>query len=147
MEYFHDLKHLPSQSVIFLDIDGTFTGEGSWDVSEEAFEALKSLKKRNEIYLCSNGKNEARKAHFAKVLGVNQLKTQLRKPDKNIASLVENEKNKPLVVMGNLAFKDGRFAKKIGAQFIKVKTLLGPDDTLFSRFIYWVDDHLLLPLL
>ena len=147
MEYFHELKHLPTHAIIFLDIDGTFTGEGSWDISKEAVDMLELLKKTNKIHLCSNGKNEARKAHFAKVLRVPLLKTHLRKPDKAIVSLVQNKENQPLVVIGNLAFKDGRFAKNSGAQFIKVKTLLGPDDTLFSRFIYWIDDHLILPLL
>ena len=147
MEYFHDLKHFPTHSIVFLDIDGTFTGEGSWEVSETALEAIKRLKKTNEVYLCSNGKNEKRKAHFAKVVDVPLLKTSLRKPNKEIVLLVPNKSDKPLVVIGNLAFKDGRLAKNSGAQFIKVKTLLGPDDTLFSRFIYWIDDHLILPLL
>lgn len=147
MEYFHDLKQFPSQSLVFLDIDGTFTGEGSWEVSKTALEAIVRLKKTNKVYLCSNGKSEKRKAHFAKAVDVPLLKTNLRKPNKKIATLVVNESNKPLVVIGNLAFKDGRFAKNTSAQFIKVKTLLGPDDTLFSRFIYWIDDHFILPLL
>lgn len=147
MKYFHDLNQFPSKAIVFLDIDGTFVGEGSWEISAGALEAIEQLKKTNKVHLCSNGKNEARKAHLAKKVGVPLLKTNLKKPNQGIASLVRNEANGPLVVIGNLAFKDGRLAKNIGGKFIKVKTLLGPDDTFFSRFTYWIDDHFIMPLL
>lgn len=139
MKLFSELDALIEKNVIFLDIDGTLTGEGSDRISGKVLRKLAELKKKNEVHLCSNSDKVSRNRKVAKICGVPYLDTPLRKPNKNLVGLVRNEKNRPLMVIGNLAVMDGRFAKNIGGTFIQVKTLIGAGEPWFNRVFYFLD--------
>lgn len=143
MKLFSELTETITGAIVFLDIDGTLCGEGGTHPDPAALRALQRLSKKNEIHLCSNGKNLKRNRGMGKLCGVPYLDTRLQKPNKDIATLVSNKKKKPLVVIGNLYFTDGRFAKNIGARFIKVKTLLAPQEPALAHLFYWLDEKLI----
>ncbi len=142
MKFFSELTEEIKGAIVFLDIDGTLCGESGRCPDPEALRALQKLTKHNDVYLCSNGKDFARNRGMSKICGVPYLETSLRKPNREICDLVENKKKKPLVVIGNLNYTDGRFARNIGAKFIKVKTVLGPSEGLLNRLFYWFDEHI-----
>ena len=129
--------------MIFLDIDGTLCGEGDNKPEAAALKKLMQLSKKNEIFLCSNSNNTKRNRLMGKRCGVPYLDTRLQKPNKGIADLIKNKNKKPFMVIGNLFYTDGRFAKNIGAEFIKVKTLLGPNDSWLGRVFYFLDENVI----
>lgn len=143
MKHFSELSEKLSGHIIFMDIDGTLCSEGGTRPTPPALKKLKQLAKKNEIHLCSNSPSKKRNHGMAKICGIPYLDTAFQKPSKEIASLVSNKKKKPLLVIGNLYSIDGRFAKNIGARFIKVKTLLGPKDSLPDRTFFWLDENLI----
>jgi predicted HAD superfamily phosphohydrolase YqeG len=143
MKLFSELTETPTNAIIFLDIDGTLCGEGETSPTPAALRALQRIAKKNEIHLCSNGKNLKRNRKMGKHCSVPYLDTRLQKPDKAIAALVTNKKKKSLVVIGNLYYTDGRFAKNIGGHFIKVKTLLAPNEPWPNRIFYWLDENII----
>lgn len=139
MKLFSELETSIEKNVIFLDIDGTLTEEGSDRINGAAMRKLNELKKTNNIYLCSNSDKVKRNRKVAKICGVPYLETLLRKPNKDLAGLVQNKKKSPLMVIGNLAIMDGRFAKNIGATFIQVKTLVGAGEPWLNKLFYFLD--------
>ncbi len=147
MKFFSELTVKIKGTIVFLDIDGTLCGESGKHPDPAALKVLKRLNKTNEIYLCSNGKDLARNRGMAKLCGVDYLETHLRKPNPEILKLVSHKKGKPLLVIGNLNYTDGRFARNIGARFIKVRTVLGPSEGLLNRLLYWFDEHVIVHFL
>lgn len=139
MKFFSELDARIEGTVIFLDIDGTLTEEGSSQISGKVLRKINELKKKNELHLCSNSDNVKRNRKVAKTCGVPYLETKLRKPNKKLAALVENKKKNPLLVIGNLAIMDGRLAKNIGGTFIQVKTLIGAGEPWLNRVFYFLD--------
>lgn len=139
MKLFSELDASIEKNIIFLDIDGTLTEEGSDRISSKVLRKLAEFKKKNDVYLCSNSDNVRRNKKVAKVCGVPYLDTPLRKPNKKLAELVKNKTKKPLLVIGNLAVKDGRLAKNIGGTFIQVKTLVGAGEPWLNRVFYFLD--------
>lgn len=143
MKFFSELSEKLSGTIIFLDIDGTLCGEAGTCPTPAALRTLERLAKNNEIVLCSNGKDLKRNRLMGKLCAVPYLDTRLQKPNKAIAQLVSNKKKKPLVVIGNLFLTDGRFAKNIGARFIRVKTLVGPKEPWYNHAFYWLDENII----
>ncbi len=139
MKFFSELDASIGKNIIFLDIDGTLTEEGSDRINSKVLRKIAEFKKKNDIYLCSNSDNVKRNRKVAKICGVPYLDTPLRKPNKNLTGLVQNKKNRPLMVIGNLALMDGRFAKNIGGTFIQVKTLVGSGEPWLNRVFYFLD--------
>lgn len=142
MKFFSELTEKLKGAIVFLDIDGTLCGESGQCPDPEALRVVKKLAEHNEVYLCSNGRDSSRNRAMGKLCGVPYLETPLRKPSREIIDLVENKKKKPLVVIGNLNYTDGRFARNIGARFIKVKTVLGVNEGLLNKLFYWFDEHI-----
>lgn len=143
MKFFSELSEKLTGTILFLDIDGTLCGEGGTCPDPAALRVLQRLAKKNEIFLCSNSNNTKRNRSMGKLCGVPYLDTRLQKPSKEIAALVPNKKKKPIVVIGNLNYTDGRFARNSDARFIKVKTLLAPNESWLNRVFYWFDENLI----
>lgn len=140
MKRFHEINEPIKSHIILLDIDGTITGEGDEDVPKESLQKIAELKQSNRVYFCSNGTNEKRKARLSKRCGLICLPNHWLKPDARIATLVENPKKHPFLVIGNLYCRDGKLAKNIGGRFIKVHTILGEKEAWIDRIFYKLDD-------
>ncbi|OGJ42406.1 hypothetical protein A3J23_02200 [Candidatus Peregrinibacteria bacterium RIFCSPLOWO2_02_FULL_48_14] len=133
--------------LIFLDIDGTLCTDGTTDVDEATLKQISRLKETNTLYLCSNKKNHPRNQAISDLIGIPYLKTKLRKPDPKILNLIKAPIKTPLLVIGDLFWTDGRFARKIGAKFIQVKSKTGTKDPWWISWAHRADDLLSLLLL
>ena len=126
--------------VILLDVDGTLTHDRLSELEKATVNQIEKLKKNNIIYLCSNYKNHGRNEKIAELTNVEYLKTDLRKPSRNIVKLIKTHKKKPFFVIGDKFLADGLFARRIGAKFIKVKRLVSYKDGTLTKLTYVIDD-------
>jgi 4-hydroxybenzoate polyprenyltransferase/predicted HAD superfamily phosphohydrolase YqeG len=144
MRAHHFFRDLPTETItgkiIFLDIDGTLVPEGERDVDTQALEILKKLQQNNIVYLCTNGKNAERNTTIEQVLGINIINGGIKKPSKKILRALPQPVEKPLVVIGDKFLTDGIFAKRLRAEFIKVKRLHGKHDPVSVKAAYVLDD-------
>lgn len=138
--FFHDLPTNTLQNtVIFLDIDGTLVSDGTSQIDHAAIHTLNCLRENNDVYLCTNGRDDARNALIETATGLQVINGGLRKPSKKILGRIPGPVTKQLVVIGDKYLTDGIFARRLGAEFIKVKRLRG--DELFSiKASYVLDD-------
>lgn len=120
-------------ALIFLDIDGTVVTDNEDRPSEEVLRKVKSLSEHNVVWLCSNSFNGARNETVKKFTGL-PLITGHRKPSRKILSQVSKEDSvlsdgaaRKIIVIGDKVLTDGFFAKRLGAEFIKVKRKIGKD--------------------
>lgn len=134
-----DPKNFKDKTII-LDIDGTLTQDGSNKLDERVRTMINLLKKKNRIYLFSNKYNKSRVAQFAEKLQINYLHTLRKKPNKKVFESIPQNLRHQLVVIGDKFLTDGLLAKNIAAQFIKVKRITSPHDSLWTRLTYIVDD-------
>ncbi len=125
--------------LIFLDIDGTLCSDGRMVLNASTLKTLRALKKNNIIFLVTNKKDHARNAIVSKVTGVPYLKTSYRKPDPRILQLVKPLPKYPRLVIGDLFWTDGRFARKIAARFIQVKAQTASTDAWWIKWAHRVD--------
>jgi len=127
--------------VVFLDVDGTIVSDGKDIVDQKIKNGVNILKQQNNIiYLCSNKKLHDRNLRIAESLGVLYLKTVSRKPSARVLeSLPVRLREKKKIVIGDKIMTDGFFAWRIRAQFLKVRGITSPDDSLFPRILYAVD--------
>lgn len=126
--------------LFFLDIDGTIVEDGGQALSNEVIEKIIKLKKNNQIYFCSNKKDWNRQLKICAFTGVECLRVPHSKPNRKILNYIKNDKNLPLLVIGDKFLTDGLFAKNIGAKFIKVKRIVFPKDRWYIKLIYLIDD-------
>lgn len=140
MKPFH---HLPAATIhgylILLDIDGTLCADGQTMLTTDTLKTIGALKKNNMIYLVSNKKDHARNNSVSQKTGIPYLKTSLRKPDSRILNLVRPRPKAPRLVIGDLFWTDGRFALKIGARFIQVKTKIATTDAWWIKWAHRMD--------
>lgn len=127
---------------ILLDIDGTLVSDGSLDLEELVVKKLEALAKKNEIYLCSNKKDHSRNEQLAKKLGFHYLRSNLRKPNKKLLSHIPERTHGSFCVIGDKYFTDGRFAKRIGCDFIKVRSIVSKKDPWWVKLTYTLDAFL-----
>ncbi len=132
-------KHIKN-TILVLDVDGTITPTGSKFIGSKTLKKIKALKKNNRIYLCSNTKDTSRIRQMAEMMGVDYLKTVLKKPRKGIMNEINNQTKLPVLVIGDKLLTDGLFAYRTGSNFIKVKRLTIPSDPLYDRFLFLIDD-------
>lgn len=143
MPFFHELDVTRMKNKqIFLDVDGTLTCDAQWEFGEKVEKKMQQLRKRNFIYLCSNGKDKARNAIIARKLGVRHLDIPAYKPSRKMIPYLPEVKSRKRVVIGDKYLTDGRFSKRIGAEFIKVDRLTSPSDPWKVRLIYAIDDFI-----
>ena len=127
--------------VVFLDVDGTIVSDGKDIVDQKIKNGVNILKQQNNIiYLCSNKKLHDRNLRIAESLGVLYLRTVFRKPSTRVLEgLPMQLREKKKIVIGDKVIIDGFFAWRIRAQFLKVRGITSPDDSLFPRILYAVD--------
>jgi predicted HAD superfamily phosphohydrolase YqeG len=128
--------------LVILDIDGTIVPDCGQVAPAAVVEKVLELKARgNEIRLCSNsrrGNYAQRLDALAAQLGVGVCPVVFRKPSTlAISGLARN--GRPLIVIGDKDLTDGLLARRIGAQFIKVRRKLDPADRLSSRMANLID--------
>jgi HAD superfamily phosphatase (TIGR01668 family) len=126
--------------IIIIDIDGTLTATTKADVSEVSIKKITELNKHNEVYICSNSPTPGRNEEVAKKVGARIIHPRRKKPSRQIMRDVKNPKKKPILVIGDKYWTDGRFANHIGAKFLKVRRIEIPTDYFFVKLIHRFDD-------
>jgi len=128
------------RAFIFMDIDGTLVVDGSDEIHPERREMIQGLIDTDqEVVLLSNKKKHKRNQKVADDLGLPYLWTDLKKPNPAILDLVDDGL-KPIEVHGDKYWTDGRFAKAIGAHFVKVERLRGSGESFGIKLSYLLDD-------
>ncbi|MBT4385060.1 HAD hydrolase-like protein [Candidatus Peregrinibacteria bacterium] len=142
MKYFHELDSTAiHDKLILLDVDGTLLADGEVELSTESLTAINALKRKNEVTLCSNKKDHVRNRAVAEQADVGYVETNIRKPNVKILDFVVNEKDLDLLVIGDKYLTDDRFARRIGAEFIKVRRKEKKGFGIYP-FFYFIDDLL-----
>lgn len=128
-------------STVILDIDGTIAPDAKKEVSAAVVRAVESLAARNSVYLFSNHTDGARNRTLACRLGLEYLDTPHRKPSRKIIEAIPSRhRAQPIIVIGDKTTIDGLFARRIGAQFIRVGRVLAPSDQKWTKLAYFLDD-------
>ncbi len=141
---FHELNLSEIKGAcIILDCDGTLAPHHTGAFSAEAMAQIARLAQNNEVYLCSNCRDQERNNNFARELGTLYLETKHRKPSKKIATHLADKK---ILVIGDKWLTDGLFARNIDGRFIKVQSMTASSDSYGVRMQYTID-RLLSPIL
>lgn len=142
LRYFEQHTFRFENSLVILDIDGTLVPDCGRVASAAVVAKVIELKARgNEVRLCSNsrrGNYAERLAAVASQLEVGVCPVAFRKPSTLAISGVDR-KGRALVVIGDKDLTDGLLARRVGAQFIKVRRKLDPADRLSSRMANLID--------
>ena len=129
------------ENLIFLDADGAVVMDGSVEPTAEVVACVEKLASNNKVYLSSNKRDLNRNQALAKRLGIECLAMKVKKPDPRILEEVAVEfLGRSRVVIGDKAWKDGRFARNIGADFVKVDRLRSGKESILVRLTYLFDD-------
>jgi predicted HAD superfamily phosphohydrolase YqeG len=140
--YFEQQSFQFRNSLVILDIDGTLVPDCGRVASAPVMAKVLELKARgNEVRLCSNsrrGNYAERLDAIASQLKVGVCPVMFRKPSTLAISGVDRQ-GRALVVIGDKDLTDGLLARRVGAQFIKVRRKLDPADRLSSRMANLVD--------
>ena len=127
-------------ATVLLDVDGTLTPDGSWDLSDSVQQTVLRLKERNEVHIVTNSKNKDRIHSFSKTLrvAIAPAGTPAGKPFPSASRDIP--RTRPLVVIGDKLLIDGLFARFIGASFIQVIPKYSGKEPLSLRAVNFVDD-------
>ena len=140
--YFEQHTFQCRNSLVILDIDGTLVPDSGRVASAPVVAKVLELKARgNEVRLCSNsrrGNYAQRLDAIAAQLEVGVCPVVFRKPSTLAISGVDRQ-GRALVVIGDKDLTDGLLARRVGAQFIKVRRKLDPADRLSSRMANLID--------
>src|SRR5258708_1155608 len=131
--------HALHSSTVVLDIDGTVTPAKSSALTPDVLDAVRLLKRENDVYIFSNSFNRARNKRVATELGVPLIDTWYKKPDPRVIRGLA-PKFVPIVVIGDKVITDGLFAFLIGAQFIHVTRIGGPNESFMDWVAGAIDD-------
>lgn len=142
-KYFYELDQSFFQGrTIILDIDGTIVPDGGDYLETRVREKLLALKKQNKIYFCSNKIAPVRNKKLSESSGVAFLESKVRKPNKGVIASLGQINQEKIVVIGDKVLTDGLLARRLGAEFLKVKRLVQPQETFFVRLTNKFDDFL-----
>lgn len=141
MKYFFeiDFSHVRGH-IVFLDIDGTIASDRIDLVEEKILNKIDELKNKNKVFLLSNNKRKERLENISKNTGLEYIDSLYRKPRRSVLKGLSDVKDKKLFVIGDQVCTDVIFAKRIGAQYIQVKRLLGKQDSVQMKLVYFLDD-------
>lgn len=129
-----------SGAILIVDIDGTLTSDLNPEVDISAIQQLREMGKHARVYLCSNSTSTARFFELARRTGATYIGTALKKPDPRILQLIPDTAGKRIVVIGDKVLTDGRFAEKIGAEFVQTTRITHANDKPSVTAIYFADD-------
>lgn len=136
---FEDLTVPSTPVVIFLDADGTLMPDGDAHVAEGVRVKIQELTARHRVYLTTNTRNVKRKEWFGKTIGIPMVPNHHKKPSKRVLEGVHII-GAPLIVIGDKFLTDELFAKRIGAQFIRVQRKCSGHERVHIRLINLLDD-------
>jgi predicted HAD superfamily phosphohydrolase YqeG len=140
--YFEQHNFQLQNSLVILDIDGTLVPDcGRFAAAPVVAKVLELKARGNEVRLCSNsrrGNYAQRLDAIAAQLDVGVCPVVFRKPSTLAISGVDRQ-GRALVVIGDKDLTDGLLARRVGAQFIKVRRKLDPADRLSSRMANLID--------
>ena len=141
--YFEQHRFRFENSLVILDIDGTIVPDCGRVASAAVLEKVLELKAQgNEVRLCSNsrrGNYAQRLDAIAAQLEVGVCPVVFRKPSPLAISGLDR-KGRALVVIGDKDLTDGLLARRVDAQFIKVRRKLDPADRLSSLMANFIDN-------
>ena len=129
-----DLHH----RTVILDIDGTLLIAGENKLDAQTVREVARMKLDNDVYLLSNKRMPIRDESIAQQLGVPFIVTKYRKPDRRTVRDITI--HQPLTVVGDKVLTDGLLAYFARGEFIRVKRLVSPRETLLDRFYNRIDD-------
>lgn len=139
--FFHEIKsHEFKNYIILLDIDGTITNHGNFEIEQKVVNKIIELKDNNSLYLCSNNRNKQRNMRIANRLNVPLLACPYKKPNINIVNSIINIKDSPLLIIGDNYLTDVRFALRLNCSYIRVKRMISHYDSIFMKTFYVLDD-------
>jgi decaprenyl-phosphate phosphoribosyltransferase len=140
MKYFRELEiSYFKDAIVFLDIDGTITGDKSKVIGKSERSKVDEIKQTaKEIFLVSNGLPERTK-EVAGSLGVSYLTTGHFKPNPKVLNKLHHNGG---IVVGDKFMTDGLLSVFTGLPFLKVKNLLHEKEGIVNRGIYFVDNFL-----
>lgn len=148
LQYFEDMNFEQLRNhLIFLDVDGCLLADNTDKLNEPTRNVINSLIKKNSLVLCTNSRNQIRNKQIEKFTMLLIVNKKNKKPSAKILSelellnLPDDYLQLKKTVIGDKFLTDGRFAKNIGADFIKVRRKTG-EDRLVIRFINMIDDLL-----
>jgi len=142
LAFFEDITQNLNGKVIFIDIDGTLLPDSECCLGTGVIEAVSTLKKRNEVYLCTNSRNHTRNQKIERQLHLKIINLCHKKPSKKILCSIPFADDKKLVVIGDKYLTDARFAKNIGADLIMTKRKVSGRETLKIRLFNFIDDFI-----
>lgn len=129
------------KSIVVLDIDGTLGPHGCDRLAPKILQQISILIiNDNLVRLVSNNTDHGRSRRLAERLGVAAVESPHRKPDpRALGEIPESHREWPVVVVGDKVLTDGRFAKRLGARFLKVRIIRSRDDPWSVRSHYVID--------
>lgn len=142
LTFFEDITQNLNDKIIFIDIDGTLLPDSEYYLSTGVIEAVRALKKRNEIYLCTNSRNHVRNQKIENQLHLKIINLRHKKPNKKILCSIPLANGRKLVVIGDKYLTDARFAKNIGADLIMTKRKVSGRETLKIKLFNFIDDFI-----
>lgn len=140
MRLFHEIDIASlKDAIVIIDVDGTITNDKSHTIEPARIATLRTIAGVSNVYLCSNDRDKDRIKDLAELTGTKALNSLYRKPSRRVIEGIET-RGKRLVVIGDKRLTDGRFAKRIGAEFIHVKRVRHASDRPSTLFFYDLDD-------
>src|SRR3989344_719528 len=103
--------------LVALDIDGTLGPHGCEELAPGILQQIAILVVGGNLVRLGSNQNDSRA----------------------LGDVPEHLKERPLVVIGDKVLTDGRFAKRLGARFYKVKIVRSDDDPWSVRTHYALD--------
>ncbi|MBI5728713.1 MAG: hypothetical protein HY983_00500 [Candidatus Magasanikbacteria bacterium] len=127
-------------ALILLDVDGTLTADADYAVSPTARELLSRWGAENRVVLCTNTRDQARRARLAGLFRLPTTSGKYKKPSRKIVTEFVPPVPSKIIVIGDKCLVDGWFAVRIGASFIKSKRLVSGHERWFVKVSYWLDN-------
>ncbi|MDD5083582.1 MAG: hypothetical protein PHT88_01415 [Candidatus Moranbacteria bacterium] len=129
-----------SNKLIILDIDGTIAYDNQHDIDTAVIDIIKILKRKNDIYLCSNSRNTQRNAIISDATHIPLIISPYRKPSKKIIRYIKKSTHTDIVVIGDKFLTDGIFSIRIKGDFIKVRRLRSGEERPSTKLFNLLDD-------
>lgn len=129
-------------ALILVDVDGTITVDGEYEVTVAARELLERWQKDSQVVLCTNTRNPERRARLAEVFEMSVTSGEHKKPSKKIVAEFAPPVPSEIIVIGDKWLIDGWFARRIDAHFIKSRRKVSGRERWFIRINYWLDDFI-----
>lgn len=141
--YFENLPLNKRGQIIFLDVDGTLIADdGGVNFAPEVIKKIDELKRNNRVFLCTNSHDRMRNIKIGARLNLPIVSEEYKKPDHRILDGLEFVAADKKMVIGDKFLTDGRFAKNIGAEFIKVKRKISGKESFSVKLVNILDDML-----